>query len=90
MRVLDEEGKYRIIRKDELLLIPGKTNVDDPNHAVDAGFTPQVIIEVQQHIRIACIGMWICIKRWVHNSNDRQIINYNNLCAKELFEKLIE
>lgn len=90
MNIIDEEGKYRIIRRDELLLIPGKTNIDEPYNAVDVGFRPQTIIAVQIHIRIACVGMWITIKQWIDNNGDKNNIKYIELLAKELFEKLIE
>lgn len=84
MKVLKEQGNYRIVRIDDLCFYP-TTNQDDC-----AGYIPQTKIEVQQHIRIACVGMWIVIKRWVYNGDNVEDINYNIELAKELFDKIVE
>ena len=90
MKVLKEKGKFRITRVDDLLFVP-EVYEDDINYIHNTpGFTPQTRIAVQQHVRIACIGMWITIKQWVHNGNDKSVINYNIELAKELFDLIVE
>ena len=63
MKVLKEKGKFRITRVDDLMLVP-EVHEDDINYIHNTpGFIPQTRIAVQQHIRIACVGMWITIKQ---------------------------
>ena len=90
MKVLKEKGKFRITRVDDLLFV-SEVYEDDINYIHDTPvFTPQTRITVQQHIRIACVGMWITIKQWVHNGDDKSVINYNIELAKELFDLIVE
>ena len=84
MKVIKQKDKYRIVRIDDLILYPG----DDYDNA--KGFIPQTRVSVQQHIRIACLGMWINIKTWIHNGDDKDTINYHINSAKELFDLIIE
>lgn len=90
MKVLKEKGKFRITRVDDLLFV-SEVYENDINYIHNTtGFIPQTRIAIQQHIRIACVGMWITIKQWVHNGDDKSVINYNIELAKELFDLIVE